>query len=290
MSMQHKVEPAFTAPPLSCDSHFHVLGPAERYPYGGDLRYAPPLAPLSEYLALARRMGIERYVFVQPSAYARDNSCLIDAMNEVTARYGPVCRGVCDVDEDVADAEIERLHAIGVRGVRVNVSPVKPEETGFARTLLPRIERLDARLSGIGWSLDFLLPGWLTTELMGTMEKLKANFTIAHMGMFMAKGGPDQPGFRQLIELLRGGRCWIKFTGVYRISRTPGFADAFPMARALIETAPDRIIWGSDYPHLTPLAGTIDSVELFNVLGQWAPDDSTRQKILVDNPRNLYGF
>ena len=291
MSLRDSSQPAFKAPPLSCDSHFHVFGPAERYPYGGDLRYAPPLAPLAEYLALARRLGIVRYVFVHPSAYARDNTCMLDAMAEVKATYGPVFRAICDVDENCPDAELARLHALGVRGVRVNVSPVKKQETGFAATLLPRIERLDARLAEIGWSLDFLLPGWLTSELMGTMKKLKVDYTIAHMGMFLAKDGPDQPGFRQLIDLLRNGngRCWIKFTGVYRISTTPGFADAAPMARALIEAAPDRIIWGSDYPHLS-FADKVGSVDLFNMLGQWAPDDATRRKILVENPQNLYGF
>ncbi len=289
MPRQDKVKPAFKAPPFSCDSHFHVFGPAGRYSYGDELRYTPPHAPLDAYLALARRMDIMRYVFVQPSAYGRDNSCMLDAMGEINAAYGPICRGICDVDEDVPDAELDRLHSLGVRGVRINVSPIKREEAGFAATLLPRIERLDARLSEIGWSLDFLLPGWLTSELMEMMSKLRVDFTIAHMGMFPAKDGTGQPGFRRLIDLMRYGRCWIKLTGVYRFSTAPGFADAAPMARMLIETAPDRIIWGSDYPHLS-YAEKVDSVELFNLIGRWAPDEATRQKILVENPRNLYGL
>ena len=119
--MLNEVEPAFIAPPLSCDCHFHVFGPAERYAYGADLRYPPPLAPLAEYLALARRLGMERFVFVQPSAYGRDNACMLDAMREM----GTKCRGIVDLDENIPDAQIERLHAAGVRGVRVNVSPVK---------------------------------------------------------------------------------------------------------------------------------------------------------------------
>jgi predicted TIM-barrel fold metal-dependent hydrolase len=287
MSGAHEVEPAFKAPASSCDCHFHVFGPAERYPYGADLRYPPPLAPLSEYLSLARHLGCERFVFVQPSAYGRDNACMLDAMREVGAK----CRGIVDVDENVSDAKLEQLNTVGVRGVRINVSPVKPPEAGFAAKLLPRIEKLDARCAEIGWQLDFLLPGWLTAELMDTLRALRSQFTLAHMGMFLARDGVRQPGFQQLLALLRSGngRCWVKLTGVYRMSTAPGFTDAGPMARALIDAAPDRIIWGSDYPHLS-FADKVGSVELFNLLAQWAPDEAVRHKILVDNPRRLFGF
>ena len=280
--------PAFRAPPLSCDSHFHVFGPAGRYPYGTDIRYQPPLAPLEDYLELARHLGCERYVFVQPSAYGRDNACMLDAMREAGIAK---CRGIVDIDENAPDSEIERLNRAGVRGVRVNVNPIKPPEPGFSKTMLARIERLDARCSEIGWMLDFLTPGWLTRELLPVMRKLKCRFTVAHMGMFLAKDGPKQPGFQEFLGLLRdsGDRCWVKFTGVYRMSVAPGFTDAAPMARALIGAAPDRIIWGSDYPHLS-FADKVGSVELFNLLTMWAPDAATREKILVYNPRELFGF
>ena len=279
--------PAFRAPPLSCDCHFHVFGPAARYPRGADLRYAPPLAPLEDYLALAGKLGFERYVFVQPSAYGRDNRCMLDAMREVGAK----CRGIVDIDEDIPDAELARLDALGVRGVRINVSPIHPREAGLAQKLLPRIERLDARLSEIKWQLDFLTPGWLTRELMPVLKRLKCEFTLAHMGMFLAKDGVQQPGFQELLSLLRHGegRCWVKLTGVYRMSVAPGFADAAPLARALIEAAPDRIIWGSDYPHLS-FADKVGSVELFNLLAAWAPDAANRRQILVDNPQRLFRF
>jgi predicted TIM-barrel fold metal-dependent hydrolase len=278
--------PAFKAPPLSCDSHFHVFGPAERYPYGTDIRYEPPLAPLENFLELARHLGCERFVFVQPSAYGRDNTCMLDAMRTVGAK----CRGIVDVDENVPDAELARLNAAGVRGVRVNVNPIKPPEPGFSKTMLARIERLDARCAELGWMLDFLTPGWLTRELIPVMGKLKSRFTVAHMGMFLAKDGPRQAGFREFLDFLRSHeRGWVKFTGTYRMSVAPGFADAAPMARALIEAVPDRIIWGSDYPHLS-FADKVGSVELFNLLGQWAPDAATRKKILVDNPQTLFAF
>jgi predicted TIM-barrel fold metal-dependent hydrolase len=282
--------PEFPAPPGSCDAHFHVFGPPERYPYGTGtsetLRYAPPVAPLADYLAFARRVGLERFVFVQPSAYGRDNACLLAAMREI-----PGSRGIVDVDEDVPDAELARLHAAGVRGIRTNTSPVKPPEAGYAATLLPRIARLEARCKEIGWSLDLLNPGWLTTELMPTLRRLRADFTVAHMGMYLAKDGVSQPGFQQLLDLLRRGegRCWVKLTGAYRISTAPVFADAAPMAEALLAAAPDRLIWGSDYPHLS-FADRVSSIALFNLLGRWAPDAAIRNKILVDNPQQLYQF
>ena len=280
--------PDFRSPPGGCDAHFHVFGPPERYPYGTDLRYTPPLAPLAVVLALAGKVGLSRFVFVQPSAYGRDNRCMLDAMRDVGAQK---CRGIVDIDENAPDAELERLHEAGVRGVRINLSPVKPFESGFAPKLLPRIARLAARCAEIGWQLDFLTPGWLTSELMPTLRKLKLDFTLAHFGMFQAKDGVDQPGFRQVLELLRAGdrRCWVKLTGAYRMSAAAAFADVAPMARALIETAPDRLIWGSDYPHLS-FADKVGSVELWNLLGSWAPEEATRQRILVENPQRLYRF
>jgi predicted TIM-barrel fold metal-dependent hydrolase len=156
---------------------------------------------------------------------------------------------------------------------------------------LPRIERLEARCKEIGWSLDVLNPGWLTTELMPTLRRLHVDFTVAHMGMYLARDGVRQPGFQQLLDLLRHGEgyCWVKLTGVYRMSTAPDFADAAPMAGALLAAAPDRLIWGSDYPHLS-FADRVSSIALFNLLGRWAPDAAIRRKIFVDNPQRLYKF
>ena len=252
------------------------------------LRYAPPLAPLADYRALATSMGFERFVFVQPSAYGRDNACMLDAMREVGIAR---CRGIVDVDENAPDALLADMDKLGVRGVRINVSPVKPPEPGFSATMRPRIERLDARCHELGWHLDFLAPGWLTEELLPIFARMRCHFSIAHMGMFRTEAGPDQPGFRKLIDLLRhgDGRCWVKLTGTYRMATPPDFADAAPMARKLIEAAPDRLIWGSDYPHLS-FADKVGSVQLFNLLADWAPDEPTRRRILVDNPAVLFGF
>jgi 2-pyrone-4,6-dicarboxylate lactonase len=288
VSQREEATPVFRAPPLSCDSHFHVFGPAEKYPYGSDLRYPPPLAPLDDYLALSRGLGFERFVFVQPSAYGRDNTCMLDAMRAVGTN---ACRGIVDLDENAPDAELARLNAAGVCGVRVNVNPIKPFEPGFSQTMLKRIARLNARCAEMDWMLDFLTPGWLTHELLPEMKKLRVPFTVAHMGMFLAEAGVNQPGFQAFLDFLRHGdrRCWVKLTGTYRMSTTPGFADADAIAKALIETTPDRLIWGSDYPHLS-FADKVGSVELFNLVARWAPDETTRHAILVENPARLFGF
>ena len=175
--------------------------------------------------------------------------------------------------------------------MRINVSPVHPPEPGLAARLLPRIDRLEPRCAELGWSLDFLLPGWLTQEMMGRLARLKIDFTLAHMGMFLARDGVSQPGFQQLLGLLRdgAGRCWVKLTGVYRMSQAPGFADATALAQALAATAPDRLIWGTDDPHVS-FADKTGSVSLFNLLGTWIPDEGTRRRVLVENPAKLYGF
>jgi predicted TIM-barrel fold metal-dependent hydrolase len=281
--------PAFAAPAQACDAHFHVFGPPGAYTYGSDLRYKPPHAPLADYLNLARRLGFGRFVFVQPSAYGLDNSCMFDAMNELDPA---VRRAIVDLDETHAtDAQLADWHARGVRGIRVNVSPVRQPEAGLAQSMLPRIARLAGIARELGWHLDFLTPGWLVSELMSMLRELPIEFTVAHFGLFPAKNGVKQPGFQEFLRLVNDGskRCYVKLTGIYRFSQAPGFADVTPFARALIETAPDQLIWGSDYPHLS-FHDKVGTIGLYNKLGEWAPDAATRQRILVDNPARLFGF
>lgn len=288
MLTHRDTEPAFASPSLACDAHFHVFGPADRYPYAGGLRYKPPVAELDDYLGLAEVLGMKRFVFVQPSAYGRDNRCMLDAMQSMEWAKR---RAIVDVDEHISDAEVAAMNDIGVRGVRINVSPVHPLEEGLLESMLPRIQRLDARCAELGWHLDFLLPGWLTHKMLPTLAKLKVDHSLAHMGMFLGAHGPQHTGFTQLLDLLKNGpgKTWIKFTGTYRMATAPSFADARPMAQAILEVGPDRVIWGSDYPHLS-FADKVGSVALFNLLKDWAPDAAIRQKILQDNPAKLFGF
>jgi predicted TIM-barrel fold metal-dependent hydrolase len=157
--------------------------------------------------------------------------------------------------------------------------------------MLPRIARLAAISRELGWHLDFLTPGWLVSELMPMLRELPIEFTVAHFGLFPAKDGVKQPGFQEFLELVNDGskRCYVKLTGIYRFSQAPGFADVTPFARALIETVPDQLIWGSDYPHLS-FHDKVGTIGLYNKLAEWAPDAATRERILVDNPARLFGF
>lgn len=287
--MNETIDPLMRAPALACDSHFHVFGDPKRFPYRDPkLRYQPPIAPLEDYLQRARRIGIERFVFVQPSAYLRDNDCQLEAM----AQMGDACRGIVDIDETAPDALFESLHRQNVRGIRINVSPIHPPEAGLAERLLPRINLLEKRCREFGWHLDFLLPGWLTEALLPRIAELEIDCTLAHLGMFAAAQGPEQPGFVQLLKLLESGsgRCWIKLTGFYRISRQPpGYANVAPMMQALAAVAPDRLIWGSDDPHLS-FAHETGTLTLYNLMCAWAASPALIQGILVDNPARLYGF
>ena len=283
------VEPAFKAPPNACDSHFHVFGAAEKYPYGSDIRYKPPYEPIERYLALARRIGFTRYVFVQPSAYGFDNSCLLDAMHELDPA---IRRGIIDLDENTTgDRELADLNAMGVRGIRVNIAPIRKPEAGLAASMRPRIARLAKICAELGWHLDFLTPGWLVSELMPTLRELPISFSVAHMGLFPAKDGPQQRGFREFLDLAADGsaRCWVKLTGIYRFSGLADFSDVKPIAQALMARAPGQLIWGSDFPHLS-FHDRVGTIQLYNLLGEWAPDSAMRQRILTDNPARLFGF
>jgi 2-pyrone-4,6-dicarboxylate lactonase len=284
------LEPAYGAPPGACDAHFHIFGPADRYPHvTTDLRYRPPYAPLADYLATARRLGFERFVLVQPSAYGLDNACMLDAMAELDPA---VRRAIVHLDETNAkDADLARWHDLGVRGVRINISPVRKPEAGLADALRPKIVRTAEICRDLGWHVDLLLPGWLVSELMPTLHELPVAFTVAHMGLFPASAGPAQQGFRDLLALAGdgSGRCWVKLTGIYRFSQAPGYPDVKPFAEALIATAPGQLIWGSDFPHLS-FDDKVGTIELDNKLAEWAPDAAMRQRILADNPARLFAF
>ena len=283
------LEPAYAAPALACDAHFHVFGAAERYPYGSDLRYKPPYAPLESYMALARRLGFRRFVFVQPSAYGFDNDCMFDAMRAIDPATR---RGIVDLDEtSVMDGQLAAWNDLGVRGIRVNVSPVRKPEAGLANSMSPRIRRLAAISRELGWHLDFLAPGWLVSELLADLRELPIEFTVAHFGLYPAADGVKQPGFQDFLSLVGDGsrRCWVKLTGIYRFSTAPNFTDVTPFAQALGATVPDQLIWGSDYPHLS-FHDRVGTIQLYNKLGEWFPDEALRKRILSDNPARLFGF
>ena len=193
------------------------------------------------------------------------------------------------------DAELARLKAAGVVGIRFNLGPPnRPREAGLMEKHLPRLLRLDARCAEIGWQLDILSPSWLIIDMLDVYRKLKSNFTLAHFGMFLARDGAKQPGLLKMTEFLRDGRdgpghCYMKLTAPYRMASEPKFEDSTVIAQALIEAVPDHVIWGSDYPYLSN-AHRVNSIDLFDLVAQWMPDAAIRQKVLVDNPARLFGF
>jgi predicted TIM-barrel fold metal-dependent hydrolase len=280
-------KPIFKSPELACDSHFHIFGSPDKYKYEAELRYEPPIADADAYLALAKILGIKRMVLVQPSAYGQDNSCQLDAAEQLGKDS---CRVIVDIDENISDTELEKLHSRGARGVRINVNPIKPLTPGLSDILLPRIKKMELRCKEIGWTMDFLFPDWLTAEMMPNLRKLRVPFSIAHLGMNRADKGVHTDEFNDLLDTLKYGEgfCWIKITAAYRISVQPDYIDVIPMAQAVIGAAKNRIIWGSDYPHLS--FGEHSTVKLFNLLHEIAPDEETRRLILVENPARLYRF
>jgi predicted TIM-barrel fold metal-dependent hydrolase len=284
--------PEVKGPSLSCDCHLHVFGDPVTYPYSAERRNSPPAMPLAEYMAgyldFARLCGIERMVFTQPSTYGRDNTCMLDAIK----MCGGNALGIVDIDENASDAELARLNSAGVVGIRFNLGPPnRPRESGLMEKHLARLLRLDARCAEIGWQLDILTPSWLIIDMLDVYRKMKSNFTLAHFGMFLARDGGQQPGLLKMIDFLRndGERCYMKLTAPYRMSTAPAYADSTVIAKALIAAAPERIIWGSDYPYLSH-SDKVNSIDLFDLIAQWIPDAATRQKILVDNPAKLFGF
>jgi 2-pyrone-4,6-dicarboxylate lactonase len=281
------------------DTHLHVFGPPQRYPLRPGLTSAPWEATWHAYQEIAAPLGLARQVFVQPSLYGSDNRCLLDAL---TAAGAGRARGVVQLDDaEPGEQGLDGWHALGVRGLRVNCfplsqarhsvqSPMRPEP-GWADAVRPRLQRQAALARERGWHLDLLAPGWLVLELLRDLRELPVSFVLAHLGMFPAEDGPGQPGFRALLDLLSdgSGRCWVKLSGPYRISQQEKFRDVGPMAQALLAAGPDRVLWGSDFPHLawTDEVSTADMVAL---LPRLVPDPGERARVLVHNPAALYGF
>jgi len=272
-------KPRFRPPPGACDAHCHVFGPQQRFPYAANRRYTPEDAPKEMLFALHAALGIERSVIVQASCHGTDNAALLDAIASDPQRY----RGVAVVDEGFGEREFRRLHEGGVRGVRFN----------FVRHLggapdLAVFNRVIDRIKPMGWHLVLHLDAVDLAPLSTMIRALPVPFVIDHMGRVDASLGVEQPAFRALLELAHMNTCWIKVSGAERISRPP-YAAAIPFARALIEVAPERVLWGTDFPHPNS-THDLDEAELVDLLPSFASSEPALRKLLVDNPARLYGF
>ena len=273
------VTPRRRPPAGACDCHAHVIGPAERRPFSPTRAYTPPDALLPDYLALLGELGIERAVIVQPSVYGYDNACTLDAVQTLGARG----RAVVVADPASNDAELAAMAAAGACGLRFNL--VTPGGPGAAE-----LERMAARVAPLGWHVQLYVRTAQLVELAPRISGLPCPAVIDHMGHPDLKAGPEQPGFRALLELLLAGRIWVKLSGAYRVDPSVGHAAAAPFAKALINAAPDRCVWGTDWPHTQCEIDPPDDGQLLDQLADWAPEDALWRAILVDNPARLYGF
>ena len=269
-----------------CDTHLHIFGDRQTYPLVAPLRSEPPDAPLERFLKEAEAQGVTRMVFDQPSHYGLDNSCILDAIQTVGLDRA---RAIAALDADnITDAQLEALDARGVRGIRINFGyrSIDPAITGKA---VDQARKLAPRAAALGWHLEFLVPNWSLQALMPVLETLPCDFSVGHMGVFPAALGIKQQGFDAFLRLHGRGRCWVKFTGVYRISKLPDFSDIAPLAAAFVANNPERIVWGTDWPFLSHL-DAVTYPQIVQLLESWVPNTTNQRKVLVTNPAKLFGF
>ncbi len=277
--LAHKRKPAFKLPPGATDAHCHVFGPGDRFPYAPGRRYTPADAPKEMLRALHDHLGVSRAVIVQASCHGADNAAMLDCIASDPKRS----RGVAIVDDSFTDKDFDRLDAGGVRGVRFNF--VKhlggaPDMGVFARVI--------DRIKGRGWHVVLHVDAPDIIPLSDMIRKLPMPFIIDHMGRVPSAAGVEQPPLRALIELSRLDNCWIKVCGAERISMPP-YKAAVPIAHALVEAAPERVLWGTDFPHPNA-THEADEADLVDLVPQYTKSALAQQRLLVDNPARLYGF
>jgi 2-pyrone-4,6-dicarboxylate lactonase len=271
--------PRYAPPQGACDAHCHVFGPAVRFPYAEGRSYTPQDAPKEALAVLHGHLGLDRAVIVQASCHGTDNAAMLDAIAAAPQRR----RGIAMVAGDVDDRTLQSLHEGGVRGVRFN----------FVRHLggapdMDAFHRVVSRVGPLGWHVVLHMDARDIAELAPVMRALPLPFIVDHMGRVDARLGPDQPALQALLELTKLDRCWVKVSGAERISDPP-FAAAIPVARRIMEAAPDRVLWGTDFPHPN-LKIPVDEADLVDLIPAFAPTEDARRRLLVDNPARLYGF
>src|SRR5687767_7076125 len=253
-------KPRLQLPAGSCDCHAHVFGPQSRYPFLPDARYIAPDASPEDYAHMLRTIGCDRAVLVQPSVYATDNSAMLDALQSGLFHF----RGVAVVEENVSDRELQDMHAAGVRGVRINLASVTPGLT------LAQAPRLAPRLKALGWHLQFFMDLRKLPDAQEKLGSLDIDMVIDHFGRVRAEDGLEAPAFKALLRLLGRDNVWAKLIGPYFLSdKAPLFPDVSPFARAVVAAAPDRVVWGTDWPHPSAHALMPNDGDLADLLVDW---------------------
>ena len=292
---QPRVRVAFEVPAGAVDTHVHIVGSTARYPYVAKRAYTPPEASVDQLRMLHRSLGIDRVVVVQPSFYGTDNSCTMDAVKSM----GRSARAIVVIDEKNSDAELDAMRRDGACGVRLNLATAgvsDPVASGrFLRSAVERIRPL-------GWHVQLNTEPGIIAALKKDFDNLPVMVVFDHFGGTRAARGVKEPGFDAMLDLVKAGKAYVKISATELFSTTPPhFAGYQDMARALIAANPDRILWGTNWPHpgsrppghdiaqLLPWRDIDDAVVL-NLLAVWEPDAAVRKKILVDNPARLFGF
>jgi len=277
-------KPRLALPPLSCDCHAHICGPASRYPYWPGRVYTPPDCLLPAYRDMLATLGVERAVLVQPSVYGADNRALCDALGQA----GPAFRGVAVVEESIGEDELERLHAAGIRGIRCNIVDIHEDKGKLPISML---QRLAQKIRRFGWHIELLMHADEFPDMDRAFADFPVDIVLGHLGYLGTDKGTGDPGFQALLRLMRSGKAWVKLTGPYRISATGlPHADTVPFAHALLDAAPGRVVWGTDWPHVMVKGQMPNDGDLCDLLADWVPDAGLRKRVLVDNPATLYGF
>ena len=293
---QPKTPVRFDVPAGACDCHTHIFGDARQFPWTADRVYTPEPASIGEMRALHRALHMDRVVIVQPSVYGTDTGCTLDAVHQLGSR----ARAVAVIDEHATKAALDAMHAAGVRGIRINLATSGQTDPGVARD---RLRKAVEQIRDRGWHIQMYTGMALVDAIRDQVAASPVPIVFDHFGGAQAAAGTAQPGFGALTTLVQSGKAYVKISGAYRSSNArPDYADVAPLAKALIAANPQRILWGSDWPHpnssivagrkstdVTPLL-QIDDGRVLNQLAVWAPDAALRKTILVDNPAKLYGF
>lgn len=274
--------PMFKAPPGACDAHCHVFGPAAKFPFADGRTYTPPDAPFEALQELHRILGIERAVIVQATCHGTDNRATMDAIARSQGQY----RGVAIVDDSFTERDFEQMDAGGIRGIRFSFARHIGSAPDFGQ-----VQRITEKIAPLGWHVVLYLEAEDIIENAKTLAKLPVSVVIDHMGRVKTAGGTRQKAFQLLLSLVRGEDFWVKICGAERISSEgPPYVDAIPFAEALIQAAPSRVLWGTDWPHPNIDGLMPNDGDLMNLLARSAPSETVRNRILVDNPARLYGF
>lgn len=273
--------PVRELPPGAVDCHFHVFGPEGCFPYAPGRSYTPPDASIADYEALADTLGFSRAVIVQPSVYGLDNSRTLSFLRESRIP----ARAVLVLDPNVSEAELARLHELGVRGVRINLVFAAGLAMATAAGLADKIRNL-------GWHIQFLADVSQIEDLSGLVRRLRIPVVFDHLGHVPAEKGVANKGFQHLLSLVRDGTAWVKLTGAYRVTGMAAapYEDVRPFADALVEANPGQLISGTDWPHPSIPIPMPDDADLLDMFASWVDDPDLYQQCFVKNPERLYGF